>query len=240
MIYPNPNPNQHSHARTRFHPHFLARKPADLLCLICTTLIVAGVRNQPAKNASSTKELLHGAASGVSLVPTLATDAGSSDDDGGESGDDSRSVVGQFVEISGDGDGDGDGDIGQSTASFSSGGGSSGATEEDVEGGYQAGAAGAIGGPGVGGEEEREEGGEGREGWLVRNLRPRLPSRGDMLIYGGFLLNVSTKGTISCFETIGAEYAMTNFSLTSAEVGEGGRGRLKASFMKKCCSVCPQ
>ncbi|CAM9944513.1 unnamed protein product [Ectocarpus sp. 4 AP-2014] len=40
-----------------------------------------------------------------------------------------------------------------------------------------------------------------------------------MLIYGGFLLNVSTKGTISCFETIGAGYAIMNFSLTNAEAG---------------------
>lgn len=40
-----------------------------------------------------------------------------------------------------------------------------------------------------------------------------------MLIYGGFLLNMSTKGTIACFETLGAEYAMTHFSLTSAEAG---------------------
>lgn len=47
----------------------------------------------------------------------------------------------------------------------------------------------------------------------------RLPSTNDMLIYGGFLLNMSTKGTIACFETLGAEYAMTHFNLTSAEAG---------------------
>lgn len=40
-----------------------------------------------------------------------------------------------------------------------------------------------------------------------------------MLIYGGFLLNMSTKGTIACFETLGAEYAMTHFDLTNAEAG---------------------
>ncbi|CAN0343927.1 unnamed protein product, partial [Hapterophycus canaliculatus] len=56
-------------------------------------------------------------------------------------------------------------------------------------------------------------------GWLARKLPLRPPSKGDMLIYGGFLLNVTTKGTISCFETIGAEYAMTRFSLSSAEAG---------------------
>lgn len=47
----------------------------------------------------------------------------------------------------------------------------------------------------------------------------RLPSLPDMLIYGGFLLNMSTKGTIACFETLGAEYAMTHFKMTSAEAG---------------------
>ena len=48
--------------------------------------------------------------------------------------------------------------------------------------------------------------------------RLRLPSKGDMLIYGCFLLNVTTKGTISCFETLGAQYASTRFELTSAQV----------------------
>lgn len=47
----------------------------------------------------------------------------------------------------------------------------------------------------------------------------RKPTHGEMLIYGGFLLNVTTKGTIACFETLGAEYAMTRFGLTSAEAG---------------------
>lgn len=46
-----------------------------------------------------------------------------------------------------------------------------------------------------------------------------MPSVPDMLIYGGFLLNMSTKGTIACFETLGAKYAMTNFDFTSAEAG---------------------
>lgn len=46
-----------------------------------------------------------------------------------------------------------------------------------------------------------------------------LPSLPEMLIYGGFLLNMSTKGTIACFETLGAEYAMTHFDMTSAETG---------------------
>lgn len=65
-----------------------------------------------------------------------------------------------------------------------------------------------------------DDGMRGEEGWLTRNVRIRLPSKGEMLIYGGFLLNVSTKGTIACFETLGAEYAMTRFGLTSAEVGQ--------------------
>lgn len=54
-----------------------------------------------------------------------------------------------------------------------------------------------------------------RGGWC----NCRLPSVSDMLIYGGFLLNMSTKGTIACFETLGAEYANTHFDMTSAEAG---------------------
>lgn len=46
-----------------------------------------------------------------------------------------------------------------------------------------------------------------------------LPSLNEMLIYGCFMLNVSTKGTIACFETLGASYSMTRFGLTSAEAG---------------------
>lgn len=73
------------------------------------------------------------------------------------------------------------------------------------------------------GEEEAREG----DGSLLpggrRESGLRPPSKGDMLIYGGFLLNVSTKGTIACFETVGALYAMTNFSLSRAEVREAGR-----------------
>ncbi len=202
------------------------------------TLTPAGIRNQPPAEKTPSAKDLPGAPSGVSLVPTVATEAGSSDDgdgDGdGDSGDDSRSVVGQYVEISSDGDGD----IRRSTTSVGSG---SGAGEdgavEDLEGGYQAGAGAAGSAAGEGEEKDRGEEaalfeGGAEEGWLARNLRLRLPSRGDMLIYGGFLLNISTKGTISCFETIGAEYAMTNFSLTSAEVGQGRgeRGLAIASF----------
>ncbi|CAM9297597.1 unnamed protein product [Discosporangium mesarthrocarpum] len=48
-------------------------------------------------------------------------------------------------------------------------------------------------------------------------LRP--PSEMDLLIFGGFLLNMSTKGTIACFETLGAEYSMNHFGLTSSEAG---------------------
>ena len=53
----------------------------------------------------------------------------------------------------------------------------------------------------------------------------RLPSKGDMLIYGGLLLNATTKGTVSCFETLGAEYAAIHFELTSAQVGENSNVR---------------
>ena len=55
----------------------------------------------------------------------------------------------------------------------------------------------------------------GGGGWW----RCAMPSLPDMLIYGGFLLNMSTKGTIACFETLGAAYAMTHFSMTSANAG---------------------
>ncbi|CAN0526501.1 unnamed protein product [Laminaria digitata] len=47
----------------------------------------------------------------------------------------------------------------------------------------------------------------------------RTPSLSDMLFDGGLRLNTGTKGTIACFETLGAEYAMTHFSMTSAEAG---------------------
>lgn len=69
---------------------------------------------------------------------------------------------------------------------------------------------------GRGGGEAAGEGGHGA-GW--RGWCCSMPSLPDMLIYGGFLLNMSTKGTIACFETLGAEYAMTHFSMTSAEAG---------------------
>lgn len=69
------------------------------------------------------------------------------------------------------------------------------------------------GGGGGGGEEEPPAPAEGARAWC------RMPSLADMLIYGGFLLNMSTKGTIACFETLGSEYATTHFGMTSAEAG---------------------
>lgn len=73
-------------------------------------------------------------------------------------------------------------------------------------------------GKGGGGEEGRmDEGGE--EPVAAAGAWCRMPSVPEMLIYGGFLLNMSTKGTIACFETLGAEYAMTHFGMTSAEAG---------------------
>ena len=69
-----------------------------------------------------------------------------------------------------------------------------------------------------------QESGEEVEEIQERDSEPkapccRLPSVPEMLIYGGFLLNMSSKGTIACFETLGAEYAMTHFGFTSAEAG---------------------
>lgn len=52
--------------------------------------------------------------------------------------------------------------------------------------------------------EEMEVEGRGGEGWLARNVHLHRPSKRDMLIYGGFIMNATTKGTISCFETLGA------------------------------------
>lgn len=140
------------------------------------------------------------------------------------------SVVGQYVDISSDEEGDG-GAVGRGS-------GSGGKALRDVEGGYQTSAALIESGENIGEKEEASEGeeallAEGKRGAgrrLARRLRLRLPSRGDMLIYGGFLLNVSTKGTISCFETIGAQYAMTNFSLSSAEVRRAG-GRCQGRWL---------
>ncbi|CAM9372145.1 unnamed protein product, partial [Hapterophycus canaliculatus] len=71
-------------------------------------------------------------------------------------------------------------------------------------------------GPGAEGDGDLEGGGEAvarADAWC------RMPSLPEMLIYGGFLLNMSTKGTIACFETLGAEYAMTHFGMTSAQAG---------------------
>lgn len=218
--------------------------------------VATGNRQKPAKTSSSAKEL-SGTASGVTLTTDLDSDDSgddSNEDDvpnqeqhdlwpaaeysppgsvssnsGGRTGRGSPpSVVGQYVDISGDGGWGGSDDKGM----------------EDVEDGYQTGLAAAAAGAAAAGnragvqpafhvsaEDEAKHGDVvGREtstlgdgGWLARKLRLRLPSRGDMLIYGGFLLNVSTKGTISCFETIGAAYAITTFSLTSAEVTRGDR-----------------
>lgn len=61
-----------------------------------------------------------------------------------------------------------------------------------------------------------------------------------MLIYCGFLLNVSTKGTIACFETLGAEYVMTRSDLTPAQAGSifatfGGIGVCVLLSMRILC-----
>ncbi|CAM9472921.1 unnamed protein product [Ectocarpus sp. 8 AP-2014] len=68
---------------------------------------------------------------------------------------------------------------------------------------------------------EEGAGEEGGEEELRREERwwCRAPTASEVLIYGGFLLNMSTKGTIACFETLGAEYATTHFGMTSAEAG---------------------
>ncbi|CAM9888603.1 unnamed protein product [Ectocarpus sp. 13 AM-2016] len=70
-------------------------------------------------------------------------------------------------------------------------------------------------------EEGAGEEGRGQEEGLRREEQRwcRAPTASEVLIYGGFLLNMSTKGTIACFETLGAEYAMTHFGMTSAEAG---------------------
>ncbi|CAM9152934.1 unnamed protein product [Scytosiphon promiscuus] len=245
-------------------PAFFLMLMSSVVFLLLHFVFRDGVRNKPAKSNTSSPSAkdLSGAASGVSLVPTLSTDLGSEDSDddtcstgprdqwpraeylpgngvsggGGEgrgagSGDSpltagkrkasNLSVVGQYVEISSDGNRSCDDDEGDDIKTT------------DLEGGYQMGSSGASAEAARGAGmylsvNSLEEGGrdgtveeirEGAGGWLVRKLGLRLPSKGDMLIYGGFLLNVTTKGTISCFETIGAEYAMTRFSLTSAEAG---------------------
>lgn len=58
-------------------------------------------------------------------------------------------------------------------------------------------------------------------GRVVQNLRKKFNMSGLVkhLLLGAFMLGVATQGTISCFETLGAEYAMTKFDLTSAEAG---------------------
>lgn len=87
-----------------------------------------------------------------------------------------------------------------------------------------------------GGHEEEGEG-RGCRDWLCRCSMPSLPN---MLIYGGFLLNLSTKGTIACFETLGAEYAMTHFGMSSAEAGSvfatfGSMGVISLLSMRAIC-----
>jgi hypothetical protein len=42
-----------------------------------------------------------------------------------------------------------------------------------------------------------------------------------LAICGGFLLNIATKGTIACYETLGAEYAIRHLGLSSAQAGFG-------------------
>lgn len=99
---------------------------------------------------------------------------------------------------------------------------------------------GSVPAPKEGGEEELQR----EERWWCR-----APTASEVLIYGGFLLNMSTKGTIACFETLGAEYAMTHFGMTSAEAGSifatfGSIGVV--SFEYPCIfiflqrSVCPR
>lgn len=96
---------------------------------------------------------------------------------------------------------------------------------KDAESGLLAGTASCNhgGGNGYGSvptEDSKEELDAGRdEPVAAAGAWCRMPSLPDMLIYGGFLLNMSTKGTIACFETLGAEYAMTHFGMTSAEAG---------------------
>ncbi len=123
--------------------------------------------------------------------------------------------------------------------------------EEEVDGGAVVGQAEPLkgreeeplnGGGGGGGKEEPAAPAEGLRAWC------RMPSLPDMLIYGGFLLNMSTKGTIACFETLGAEYAMTHFGMSSAEAGStfatfGTIGVVRFVFVffvgrSVCRSVC--
>lgn len=46
-----------------------------------------------------------------------------------------------------------------------------------------------------------------------------MPDLAERVWLGAFMLGVTTQGTMSCFETLGAEYAMTRYDLTSAEAG---------------------
>lgn len=71
-------------------------------------------------------------------------------------------------------------------------------------------------------------------------MRRLVPSLNDMLIYGGFMLNVGTKGTIACFETLGAAYAVKWFGMTTAEAGAtfatfGGIGVVTLLSMRVAC-----
>lgn len=177
--------------------------------------------SKPVKNVSSAKHL-SGAVSGASIARTSVTGASSvvdsddqrlplteyyqrsnTDKDEGSSGGGTILSSDEYVTIGGDEE-----EHLRTTVSLS---------EKDLEGGNKKEVAGVAPSNSV---QEKEK------GWLKRSLSLRLPMKGDMLIYVGFLLNVKTKGTISCFETLGAEYAMTHLGLTSAEV------RIPNSFLQ--------
>ena len=44
-------------------------------------------------------------------------------------------------------------------------------------------------------------------------------SKVDFIITGGFLLNIATKGSIACFETLGVQFGISHFNFTSADAG---------------------
>ncbi|CAM9569306.1 unnamed protein product, partial [Chrysoparadoxa australica] len=73
---------------------------------------------------------------------------------------------------------------------------------------------------------------------LSNLLRP--PCRFDAAVLGGFVLNMATKGTISCFECLGAAYAISQFDWTSEEAGFlfsacGAMGVLALVSMRQLC-----
>lgn len=59
------------------------------------------------------------------------------------------------------------------------------------------------------------EGGDCRGHWALQWIL----NKESVLLFGGFLLTIVTKGTIACFETLGAEYATRRFGMASAEAG---------------------